>query len=352
MFWKTEKSFKSLYFILSLAAALTLWYTVNAREQVERVIEVRLDYKGLPPGLVVTSGQINKLEVRLRGPLELLRSLAGRELSYTVDLSGVTRGNNVIPLVGGRPPEWRSYQVMEVTPSRLTLEVDNILERKLPVKAEFRASPLVPSLRMEDVRVTPSQVTVRGPAAEVGSLRRLTVEVPADLSAEGKQVTAEAAVLAPPSVEVSPTTVTVQRRLVIQRRNISLQRDIITEWAPDWNMFILPSQVNLVVSVPRSAINDAGYLAQIQAWVDVHRPGGNGVPPSATEAPVRITLPAGADIVRVSPERVAVLRSDVGPTDTQQDVEMKRFVLPVGPASPDTAADEVRTQPSEDERPE
>ncbi len=346
MFWKTERDFKSLYFILSLAAALTLWYTVNAREQVERVVEVRLDYKGLPPGLVVTSGQINKLEVRLRGPLELLRSLAGRELSYTVDLSGVTRGNNVIPLVGGRAPEWRSYQVLEVTPSRLTLEVDNILERKLPVKVEFRASPLVSSLRMEDVSVTPGQVTVHGPAAEVGRLRRLTVEVPADLSAEGKQVTTEAAVLAPSSVEVSPTTVTVRRRLVIQRRNISLQRDIITEWTPDRNIFILPSQVNLVVSVPRSAINDAGYLAQIQAWVDLQQPEASGVPPSATEAPVRITLPAGADLVRVSPERVAVLRSEDG---RQQDVEEDNFVAPVGPASPDTAADTPRERPSETE---
>ena len=73
----------------------------HAREQIERVVEVRLDYKGLPTGLIVTGGQLNKVSVRLRGPQELLRSMTNREISYTMDLSGVTPGKNVIPLTTG-----------------------------------------------------------------------------------------------------------------------------------------------------------------------------------------------------------------------------------------------------------
>lgn len=310
MFWGTEKRCNWLYLLLSLAAAVTLWYTVNARDQVERVVEVRLDYKGLPSGLVVTSGQINKISVRLRGPLELLRSLSGRELSYTVDLSGVTRGINIIPLTGGRPAEWRAYQALEVIPSRLTLDVDHLLEVRLPVTARFRDSPAAASLHMEDVTITPAQVTVRGPASEVSALRGLVVEVSADMSMEGKLETDEAAVLAPSSVEVSPPTVKVQRLLVIRRRNISLQRDIITDWPTEQNLFVQPSRVNLVVSVPRSATNDAGYLARIQVWVDaVHLPSaaGDGMLPR-TEVPVRVTLPAGTNLIRMSPEKVSVIR--------------------------------------------
>ena len=317
MFWNPERRFNWLYLLLSLVAALTLWYTVNAREMVERVVEVRLDYKGLPAGLVVTDGQINKISVRLRGPLELLRSLSGRELSHTIDLSGVTRGTNVIPLSGGQMPDWRVYQVMEVSPSRLTLEVDHILETKLPVVARFRDTPLASSLRMEDVTVTPDQVTVRGPASEVSKLRRLYAEVPVDLKAEGRMVTDEAAVLAPASVEVNPPSVKVQRLLVVQRRNISLQRDVITDW-PDQDLFVRPSQVNLVVSVPRSATNDAGYLAQIQAWVDaanvpapLKNVAANATAPGPVpqqDVQVRITLPTGANLIRVSPEKVSVVR--------------------------------------------
>ena len=73
------------YLLVAFLLALGLWYTLNAREQIERVVEVRLDYKGLPPGLIVTGGQLNKVSVRLRGPQELLRSMTNREISYTMD---------------------------------------------------------------------------------------------------------------------------------------------------------------------------------------------------------------------------------------------------------------------------
>ena len=124
------------YLLVAFLLALGLWYTLNAREQIERVVEVRLDYKGLPTGLIVTGGQLNKVSVRLRGPQELLRSMTNREISYTMDLSGVTPGKNVIPLTTGenKPPELRAYEVLEVTPSRMILEVDKIMETNLPVK--------------------------------------------------------------------------------------------------------------------------------------------------------------------------------------------------------------------------
>ena len=68
------------YLLVAFLLAIGLWYTLNAREQIERVVEVRLDYKGLPPGLIVTGGQLNKVSVRLRGPQELLRSMTNREI--------------------------------------------------------------------------------------------------------------------------------------------------------------------------------------------------------------------------------------------------------------------------------
>lgn len=89
------------YFLVAFLLALGLWYTLNAREQIERVVEVRLDYKGLPTGLIVTGGQLNKVSVRLRGPQELLRSMTNREISYTMDLSGRDAGQERDPADDG-----------------------------------------------------------------------------------------------------------------------------------------------------------------------------------------------------------------------------------------------------------
>ena len=201
------------YLLVAFLLALGLWYTLNAREQIERVVEVRLDYKGLPTGLIVTGGQLNKVSVRLRGPQELLRSMTNREISYTMDLSGVTPGKNVIPLTTGenKPPELRAYEV-------------------------------------------------RGPASVIASMKEIQAEIPVDLAAEGKAVSEEVPLLAPPAVELNPQVVKVTWKIDVKRRTLSLQRDIIFE-GENPNVSAQPSRANLMVSVPQAMVKDAGYLA-------------------------------------------------------------------------------------------
>ena len=252
------------YLLVAFLLALGLWYTLNAREQIERVVEVRLDYKGLPPGLIVTGGQLNRISVRLRGPQELLRSMTNREISYTMDLSGVTPGKNVIPLTTGesKPPELRAYEVLEVTPSRMILEVDKIMEANLPVKVALRASPAASSVRLKDLVVEPPQVTVRGPASVISSMKEIQAEIPVDLAAEGKAVSEDVPLLAPPAVELNPQVVKVTWKIDVKRRTLSLQRDIIFE-GENPNVNAQPSRANLMVSVPQGMVRDAGYLSLI-----------------------------------------------------------------------------------------
>ncbi|MFQ8737820.1 MAG: YbbR-like domain-containing protein [Bilophila wadsworthia] len=179
--------------MVAFLLALGLWYTLNAREQIERVVEVRLDYKGLPTGLIVTGGQLNKVSVRLRGPQELLRSMTNREISYTMDLSGVTPGKNVIPLTTGenKPPELRAYEVLEVTPSRMILEVDKIMETGTACKsgAESFARCLVGKAERSGGRPAASDRARSGKRDRVheGDTRRRSV----NLAAEGKAVSEE-----------------------------------------------------------------------------------------------------------------------------------------------------------------
>lgn len=316
-----------LYLAVAFLGAVALWYTVNAREQVERVVEVRLDYKGLPPGLIITSGQLNKISVRLRGPLELLRSLSNRELAYTLDLSSVTVGSNVIPLTADatRSTDFRAYQALEVIPSRLNLEVDRVLETRLPVEAKLRDSPFTSSLKLTGVQIQPDTVAVRGPSREVSKLQKLLVEVPVHLAQEGHSVSDEIPVVAPPSVEVLPAAVTVRRTIEVQRRVISLQRDVIVDNS-ELNLAITPSRVSLRISIPSSSMKDSGYLAQIQASIDPESALPRTATPSAAasgssgasaasgksaenedlQAPVKVSLPQGARLISVNPEKVRV----------------------------------------------
>ena len=120
--WQTVK-----YILLSLLLAVGLWYVVIGSAQVEAQFDLRVDYRGLPEGLVVRDGMVNRISVRLRGPGELLRGLHSRDLAYTVDLSEVKKGANVLPLSVDSLTDLKSYEVVDVSPSRLVLEVDALL---------------------------------------------------------------------------------------------------------------------------------------------------------------------------------------------------------------------------------
>lgn len=306
MYLKAETHRRAFYGLMAFIMALMLWYTVNAREQVERVVEVRLDYKGLPHNLVVTSGQLNRISVRLSGPLELLRSLSNRELSYTLNLSNLTVGSNIIPLSWSFLPDLRAYQVVEVIPPRLVLEVDTLLESRLPVVTRLRESPLTPSVRLEKVTVHPDMVTVRGPASEVVRLRRLTVEIPVQLDNEDTVVSDELPLLAPPSVEVTPATVKVTREMSISRRNMALTRDVLLDTQDSHLYLIQPNRMNLVVAVPRGAANDAGYMAQIQVFAGNENQILRGDGP--WDLSLRVALPPGAKLIRNNPSEVTIQR--------------------------------------------
>ena len=160
----------ALSILLSLVFAVGLWYVVTGSAQVEADVAVRVEYRGLSSGLLVEEGMINSVNVRLRGPAELLRSLHDRDLTYTVDLSEVRRGANVIPLEPGRLLEFKAYEVVSSRPNRLVLEVDALAEKIVPLEASVIPPGENSELRLANVLLEPSFVTVQGPEHIVRTL--------------------------------------------------------------------------------------------------------------------------------------------------------------------------------------
>ena len=103
-----------LFAILSLFIAANLWYVVVARNHVETQLDIRVEYRGLPDGLVMREGLVNHITVRLRGSAELLRNLHSRDLVYTADLSDIQRGANALPLKAVAPLWKKLVRIAEV----------------------------------------------------------------------------------------------------------------------------------------------------------------------------------------------------------------------------------------------
>lgn len=122
--------------LVAVLTAVGMWYVVSVRDRLEAQVEVSIDYYGIPPNLVVTDGLISKVQVRLRGPETLLRSIPQQKLTQAVDLSGIKKGVTVVPLSGeNMGPAFRAFELVDVQPPRIVIKADTLMERSVPLRA-------------------------------------------------------------------------------------------------------------------------------------------------------------------------------------------------------------------------
>ena len=86
----------------------------------------------LPPQMEITSGLVSKLQVRIRGTSNQVRSLNVGRLAYKLDLGKISVGTNVIPLVPESMTITSAVEVVEIK-SKFTRRAqrDYIYRRRL-----------------------------------------------------------------------------------------------------------------------------------------------------------------------------------------------------------------------------
>jgi hypothetical protein len=63
---------------------------------------------------------ISTVEVRVRGPKGLVRSLDAKRLSYPLDVSSLKPGDNVIDIDSEKMPFSRAFEVVEIKPTQVS----------------------------------------------------------------------------------------------------------------------------------------------------------------------------------------------------------------------------------------
>ena len=131
-----------LSLLVAFAVAVGMWYVVSVRDRLEVQLEVGIEYNGIPSGLVVTDGLVSKVQVRLRGPEILLRSISSRSLTEAINLSNIKKGTTIVPLTSDNMgPSLRAFELVDVQPPRIVITADTLAERSVPIRAVLE-SPL------------------------------------------------------------------------------------------------------------------------------------------------------------------------------------------------------------------
>lgn len=167
--------------VLSLLLGITLWYAVAREQGAEFAFSIPLELRDVPEGLEVIEESVQQVDVRLRGPSEILRGLTPQDLSVGIDLSEAEPGERVAYLTPDDVEVPFGARVMRVTPANVQIALDRTLERTVNVIPRVSGAP-AEGFELAGLELSPTTITVVGPASQVRSLEQVTTE---PVSAEG-----------------------------------------------------------------------------------------------------------------------------------------------------------------------
>lgn len=295
-----------LSMFLAVFIATAMWYVVSVRDRLEAQVEVNIDYYGIPPNLVVTDGLVSKLLVRLRGPETLLRAIPRERLNEAIDLSGIKKGVNIVPIAGDElGPAFRAFEVVDIQPPRIVVKADTLLERSVPVRTIVDSPLRGGALTVENVSVSPATVILRGPEGVVGNISNVPLTIMLDSKAAGTTVQQSVILDTPSLVTASPPSVRVRYTITSGRTVVSRRCRITVAGDAAHHYVITPPELTVLAEVPEALAKSASYLGQLEVSV---LPPAMDVDESKQVKP-RFRLPEGMTLLNPTTEDVTVTRT-------------------------------------------
>jgi YbbR domain-containing protein len=166
---------------VSLVLAIFTWFFVQRITSDSRTInDVPLEVKA-KTGLTVLQTSASTVNVTVRGTREDVRQVSQLDLSAVVDLTRDDhRGPITVHLSPSSVRASRRVRVVEIVPSEVTVNVDEMIVRDLPVQPQF-GGELPAGFSVERIITQPETVKVKGPKTLLSGMANITT-LPIDVT--------------------------------------------------------------------------------------------------------------------------------------------------------------------------
>jgi hypothetical protein len=158
---------------LSVGLSFLLWVWVGAQERSEIAVSVPLEYRNLPRGLEILPEKdfVSTVNVWVKGTAATVKNLHPNEMSAWVDLSNTRAGLRNFELGPDQVKVPYGFSVLRINPSRISLRMEQVISRMIPVTARFEGEPAL-GFKLGETSVKPAEVEIRGPQSAVSSVRQ------------------------------------------------------------------------------------------------------------------------------------------------------------------------------------
>lgn len=165
--------------LIALVFSVTMWLIVStSTTPVEVPREVAVELKDLPADLIRISDLVNKIDIRISGPISVVNNIKSEDLSYKINLANAVPELNTYSVLGsgiqGLPG---SVKVSSISPSQITIMFDERVEKdNVPVSIETKGAPRI-GFEIGEMTVLPPLVTIGGAKYQVEQTTSVPTEV-------------------------------------------------------------------------------------------------------------------------------------------------------------------------------
>ncbi len=164
---------KLVFIGLSIGLSFLLWMWVGAQEHSEIIVSVPLEYRNLPRGMEILPHKdlVTTVNVWVKGTITTIKNLRPAEVSAWVDLSNARSGERNVELGPDQVRAPYGFSVLRINPSRITLRLDEVVSRMVPVTVRLEGEPAI-GFAVSQTSVRPPEVEIRGPQSAVAAVRQ------------------------------------------------------------------------------------------------------------------------------------------------------------------------------------
>jgi len=282
---------------LALTIAVGLWFA--GHRDIERSIEVPVEFRNIPADLMVMDNRVDFVVLRVTGPRTLVSTMDADEMKLSLDLTTAKPGTVSYPLGGSLFNIPRGVTVARITPPVVHLRMEPLIKLTLPVTVRLNGKPAA-GFRIGQTTVQPERVTVQGPAEEV---RRLTTveTIPVDLN-ETRGVAKRQVRLASDGKPLTFSPDQVEVAVSLEAEETSRDFTQVEIGARDFKGIytITPKTIFLRVSGAKNLV-DKLQLGPENVFVNL-----KGLGVGDHSVPLEIDLPSGVKVVERKPALVRV----------------------------------------------
>ncbi len=289
------------YRIIAVVLALFFWYLISGQEKVEIWLNVPVEIVNLPSDHLIRSGMVSTVRVRCRGTTTILSRLETGRLSYSLDLSRIRKGTNVIVLDPRHINIPRAVDVVEITPSRLELEVDLQETKTVPVRINWQAY-ISPDFELKEVRVEPQNVRISGAARILERIDEVETKHIEIRDEAPRRIIRKVSLDIFPEVEASVGEVLVEFSFGPILEEIWVRKPVIVFADEGVDYRIDPDHVRANLALPKILMRTLNWRDEISYYIWVNK----DMEPGVHEVELMIDLPRDGEVIEKRPELINV----------------------------------------------